>query len=219
MSIILRSLLRDPLVIRPLSRAVKRLDDDWWLDEWPSRKVRRTSPLYDSPMGLMEDISRQMASAVNRMQELVDDIDTLEELAAVGRRGAGDGGAVVRRTESGGLQLALDVADFKPDDLKIKLVDDNLVIEAESETSGKDSYRRSHFKRWFKVPEDCKVDEIKSKLTDDNRLLIDLPLTKPIKSNERSIPIEVEKKQAVTEDGTNTNQENYSVNTRQAGKK
>lgn len=196
MSIMLRSLLRDPLVARPLSRAVRRFNDDFF-DEWPVRKVRRTYPdYYESPAAIMDDISRQMVNTMNRMQEMVADIDTLDEIAHR-LDGRGRGEAVVRRTESGDLQLALDVTDFKPEDLKIKLVDDNLVIEAESEKSGKDSYRRNHFKRWFKVPEDCKLEEIKSKLTEDNRLLIDLPLTNQIPNNERTIPIETSKSKPV----------------------
>lgn len=206
MSLILRSILRDP---RPISRALRRFDDDFFLEEWPLRKVRRTLPAYESPVSLMEDMSRHMANTVNRMQDLVEEMETLDEIATRlddnrPRRKREDF-AVVRRTENGGLQLALDVADYKPEDLQIKLVDDNLVIEAQSESSGKDSYKRSHFKRWFKVPDDCKLEEIRSKVTDDNQLLIDLPLNKPIKSNERSIPIEVEKNQAIENNGGHEN--------------
>jgi len=187
---------------RPLSRAIRRLEDDLLFEEWPLRKVRRTLPAYESPVSVMEDMSRQMINQMNRMQDLFEEIEALDEITSRlegdrAKRSSRSDIAEVRRTETGGLQLALDVADYKPEDLKIRLVDDNLVIEAESESSGKDSYKKSHFKRWFKIPEDCKVEEIRSKVTQDNELLIDLPLNKPIQSNERSIPIEVEKKKAI----------------------
>lgn len=207
MSLILRSLMRDPLVTRPLSRALaRRLDDhDLWFDEWPSNKVRRLGGGYDSPVSIMDDVSRQMVAAMNRMQHFAEDLDTLDTLVSrldkdsPGR--ARSGGvkrrieeASLKRTESGGLQLSLDVSDFKPEDLKIKLQDDNLLVEGVCEHSGKDSYRRNHFKRWFKLPEDCKLEEIKSRLTEDNQLLIELPTRKPVENNHtRSIPIEMDK--------------------------
>lgn len=190
---------------RPFSRAVtRRFDDDWFLDDWPARKVRKVSPRYDdTPVVLMNEMNRQMAEAVNRMQEFAEDLDALDSL--VSRSWDQDdlrptkskklaNREMMKRTESGGLQLALDVAGFKPEELKIKLVDDNLVVEALSESSGENSYQRSHFKRWFKLPEGCKLEEIKSKLTSDSRLLIDLPTNKQIEQNQaRSIPIEMEK--------------------------
>lgn len=205
MALLLRSLFRDPLVSRPLSRALRRFDDDLWVDQWPAKRARRAlAPEWDSPAVLVEDLNRNMTVAMNRMQEFAEDLEALDAIA--GRLVERDNNRprkvkarredmALKRTEDGGIQLALDVNDFKPEDLKIKLVDDNLVVEASSESSGKDSYRRSHFKRWFKLPEGCKTDEIKSKLTEDNRLLIDLPTEQPLEDKARTIPIEMAKPQ------------------------
>ena len=202
MSVMLRTLLRDPLVtrglvIRPLSRALRRFDDDFWPESRPTKRITRWDD-YESPaVQLMEDMNRHMALAVSKMQEFAEDLDAIDSIVGRfnnnGPKRRNRGEAVLRRTESGGLQLALDVGGFKPEDLKIKLVDDNLVIEAMSESSGEDSYNRNQFKRWFKLPEDCKLDEIRSKLTEDHKLLIDLPSSKPVESNTRTIPIEMEK--------------------------
>lgn len=205
MSIVMRSLLRDPLVSRPLTRALRRFNDDWWLDDpWTPKRVRRAAPEYDQPLVLFDDMSRQMHAAMNRMQEFAEDLEALDALAnkwdkentskeprAKRRRTHND---ELKRTESGDLQLSLDVSEYRPEDLKIKLVDDNLVVEAVTENSGKNSYRKSHMKRWFKLPEDCKLEEIKSKLTEDNQLLINLPSNKPaLEQNARQIPIEMSK--------------------------
>lgn len=208
MSLILRSLIRDPLVTRPLSRALtRRFDDDVWFDEWPTKKVRRVGG-YDSPVNIIDDVNRQMVAAMNRMQNFAEDLDALDSLVSrIDKENRPKGvklrreEAILRRTESGGLQLALDVTNFKPEDLKIKLQDDSLLVEGVSEQSGKDSYRRNHFKRWFRLPEDCKLDEIKSRLTEDNQLLIDLPTNKPIESNHtRSIPIEMDKSKQASQE-------------------
>lgn len=206
MALLLRSLVRDT---RPMTRLIRRLEDEF-LDDWPAKRVRRSLPACE-PVSLMDDMNRQMASALNRMQEFVEDMEALDSWASrfEGER-RGEPEPVVRRTESGGLQLALDMAEYKPEDLRIKLVDDHLVVEAESETSGKDSYRKSHFKRWFRLPEDVKVDEIKSKLTESRRLLIELPLNKPIESsNARSIPIEVEQPREAIENHNQGGQGNH----------
>uniref|UniRef100_A0A6G1S607 Heat shock protein Hsp-16.1/Hsp-16.11 n=1 Tax=Aceria tosichella TaxID=561515 RepID=A0A6G1S607_9ACAR len=207
MSLLLRSLMRDA---RPVTRLVRRLENDLF-DDWPApRKVRRTLPVYE-PVSVMEDMSRQMARAINQVQELVEEMDRMDDWVSRfddSRHRRREPEALVQRTESGNLQLALDMSDFKPEDLKIKLVDDNnLLVEAESESSGKDSYNKSHYKRWFRLPEDVKVDEIKSKLTDGNKLVIDLPLNKPLESSERTIPIQMEKKQSIASD----NSENMQI--------
>lgn len=209
---IIRSLLRDPLVTRPLSRAIRRMEDDFWVDDWTPKRPRRANNLRYSPVSLVEHMDNSMS---NVMQDLVEDINHMESLISryepenwtsrVSRSG-GDNLAV-KRTESGGLQLALDVAGFKPEELKIRLVDDtHLVVEATSETSGKDSYQKSHFKRWFKLPEDCKVDEIRSRLTEDKRLLVELPTNKPLKENGRSIPIEMANQPEVDQQASQTKQ-------------
>lgn len=227
MSLILRSLLRDPLVARPLTRALRRFDDDYWVDDWPAAKVRRVHPSYESPLSIMDDMNRQMVQAFNKMQEVAEDLGNFEaellEKENQGNRGVKrrrqDQEALVQRTESGGLQLALDVREFKPEDLKIKLVDDNLVVEGVSEVSGKDSYKRNHFKRWFKVPEDCKLDEIKSKLTNDNKLLIELPMNKPaIEEKAREIPIENQRRQKPAEikNGSENNNNHQAHHEQQA---
>lgn len=217
MSLILRSLLRDPFVTRPLSRALRRrLDDDIWSDEWRPRRVRRALPVHDSPALLMDAMNRQMDMAMNRMQEFAEDLDELDSF--VGRlnedhqpepkRRRSD--SIVKRTESGGLQLALDVSDYKPEDLKIKLVDDNLVVEAISESSAEDSYSRNHFKRWFKLPQDCKLEDIRSKLTRDNKLVIELPTKKPLGQKGQNIPIEMEQASDNQQTSQHSNRETES---------
>lgn len=218
MALLLRSLMRDT---RPVTRLMRRLEDEL-LDDWPAKRVRRSLPAYE-PMSVIDDMNRQMASTLSRMQEFVEDMEALDEMAnrLEGKRQM-EPEALVKRTESGGLQLALDMAGYKPEDLKIKLVDDHLVVEAQNETSGEDSYRKSHFKRWFRLPEDVKVEDIKSKLTSSKKLLIDLPLNTPIENNDaRTIPIEVEsaKQQAIEENHGQTKHDSHGEHQANEGKR
>ena len=106
------------------------------------------------------------------------------------------GGMKTHRTEDGTLQLAFDVAQYKPEEINVKLCDDNLVVEARTESSESDSYHKAEFKRWIKLPQDVKHEAIKSTLTPDNKLLVEVPCNKPIQADRsRQIPIEVQKKQ------------------------
>lgn len=198
MSMMLRSLLRDPITRRPVPRALARRWNDDLFDDWPSRKVR-LHPDYYSPVSVFEDMNRQIADTIERMNEIVEGLDDMDSYFGRHSRRSSrhhreDGETLVKRTESGGLQLELDVGHFKPEDLKIKLVGDNLVVEGTQELSDEDSHRRRQFKRWFKLPPDCKLDEIRSQLTEDNRLMIDLPSDKPMEQQKvRTVPIEVAK--------------------------
>lgn len=200
-SIVLRTLLRDPDVARfadqrysshPIARALRRLDDDFY-DDWPlSVSQRRHPPFWTSD----DVIGKQVVDAMNKITDFAQEIDQLTH-DVTPRLGGGD--LLMKRTGDGSLQLALDVKDYKPEDIKINLVDNHLVIEARNESSGENSYHKSEFKRWFKLPENCKLEEIKSNLTKDNKLLISLPSTKPAieQTKVRSIPINVDQREAV----------------------
>lgn len=137
----------------------------------------------------------QLAEAVEHLSDLVEEAQELVE-----RPRASGNQLAMRRGEDGSVQLAMDVSGFKPEDIKINLVGDHLSVEAKNESSGENSYSRSEIKRWFKLPEDCKVEDIKSNLTKDNKLMISLPSSKPaVEPARRSIPINVEPREAIKE--------------------
>lgn len=178
-------LLRDPLVRQLL------------LDDYVSRPavayrqpvhVHRVAHPHDWHVGTFDqalsDLQNVMSSvneAIGHYQNsLAHDLQT--------------GGMKTSRTEDGNLQLAVDVSQFKPEEVNVKLCDDNLVIEAKSETSENDNYHKAELKRWIRLPADVKHDAIKSTLTPDRKLMIEVPMNKPIAdSRSRSIPIQVQK--------------------------
>lgn len=106
----------------------------------------------------------------------------------------GASGMKTSRTEDGNLQVAVDCSQYKPEEINVRLCDDNLCIEGKTESSENDSYHKAEFKRWIKLPQDVKQDSIKSTLTPEGRLLIEVPMNKPIaESRSQKIPIEVQK--------------------------
>lgn len=182
MSLTLRSLLQNPIYVRPRARYLEEF--------YPFRRAMQpSSDLWE------------VVQAVNRLQDLVDDFDVP---SSAERHDAGE--LTMKREQDGSLQLTMDVTGFKPEDLKIELVDDSLVVHGKSETSGENSFSKSEIKRWFKLPENCKVEDIKSNMTVDNKLLISLPSTKPAnEQKKREIAITVDKRPQV-EDAKAPNQ-------------
>lgn len=142
---------------------------------------------------------RSFAGALNDLQSVMDSVnDAIDTYQSGLTKDLLPGGIQMKRTEDGHLQMALDVAQYKPEEINVKLCDNNLVVEAKTETSENDSYHKAEFKRWIRLPEDVKHDAIKSTLTEDNKLVIDVPVNKPIEnSRSRSIPVNVEPKKAV----------------------
>lgn len=133
--------------------------------------------------------------ALSELQSVMDNVNE-----AIGQYQNGltkdlvSGGMRTHRTEDGNLQVAVDVSQYKPEEINVKVCDDNLVVEAKTESSENDSYHKSEFKRWIKLPADVKQEAIKSTLTPDGKLLVEVPMNKPIAdSRSRSIPIEVQK--------------------------
>lgn len=180
--------LRDPLVrellyndyerdraLRPFVRQPIRvhrvLNDDWPL--MPHN--------FDHALSELQNVMDNVHEAIGNVQSLTRDV--------------GVGGMKTTRTEDGHLQVAIDCSQYKPEEINVKICDDNLVVEAKTESSQQDSYHKSEFKRWVKLPADVKQEAIKSTLTHDKKLLIEVPLNKPIAADtrSRSIPIDVQK--------------------------
>lgn len=148
------------------------------LNEWPLAQ-----PTFDQALVDLQNVMDSVNEAIGHYQS-----NLLKDLEV--------GGMKTTRTEDGTLQMAIDVSQYKPEEVKVKLCDDNLVIEARTESSENDSYHKSEFKRWLKLPQDVKQEAIKSTLTPDKKLVIEVPCNKPIQADRsRNIPIDIQKAQ------------------------
>lgn len=194
-------ILRDPLV------------RDLLFDDYDRRYYRPVRYQHHQPIRvhrLLNDswpmpVHHDFDQALNELQSVMDNVNH-----AIGHyqnsllKDIETGGMKTTRTEDGTLQMALDVSQYKPEEVSVKLCDDNLVIEARTETSENDSYHKSEFKRWLKLPKDVKQEAIKSTLTADKKLLIEVPCHKPIQAERsRNIPIDIQKAQPQVEGDKN----------------
>ncbi|XP_061401124.1 heat shock protein 23-like [Musca vetustissima] len=112
-----------------------------------------------------------------------------------------------------GFQVCLDVAQFKPNELNVKVVDNSIVIEGKhEEREDQHGYIQRHFVRRYVLPNGYDAEKVASTLSSDGILTVSVP--KPQiedKSNERVVqiqqtgPAHLNIKQNSKEKGTETN--------------
>lgn len=199
---------------------------DLLLDEYDRRYVRPHRHHLYQPVRVHRfldnhwPVASSFDQALGELQHVMNDVnDAIGQYHSSLVKDLESGGMKTTRAEDGTLQLAMDVSQFKPEEVNVKLCDDNLVVEAKTESSESDSYHKAEFKRWIKLPQDVKHDAIKSTITPDKKLLVEVPCHKPIQAERsRQIPIDIQKgapavegdkqKQKQAQDGPKESQKN-----------
>lgn len=97
-------------------------------------------------------------------------------------------------------QVNLDVQQFKPDEINVKVVDKFIVVEGKhEERQDQHGIISRSFTRKYLIPDQCNVDEVKSCLSSDGVLSITVPRKQmEMETNEKNIPIEHTGKPAIT---------------------
>ncbi|XP_066991245.1 protein lethal(2)essential for life [Anabrus simplex] len=95
--------------------------------------------------------------------------------------------------DSNGFKVNLDVQQFRPDELNVKVVDDVIVVEGKHEERKDDhGYIARQFQRLYKLRDDIDLDGVSSALSSDGILTITAPVKQPVPLpglNERIIPV------------------------------
>lgn len=92
-----------------------------------------------------------------------------------------------------GFQVCMDVAQFKPSELNVKVVDNSILVEGKHEERQDDhGHIMRHFVRRYKVPEGYEPEKVVSQLSSDGVLTVSIPKPQAIedKSKERVIQIQ-----------------------------
>lgn len=85
--------------------------------------------------------------------------------------------------------VKLDVSKFAPEDISVKVLNNELMISASHESASQDHYTSRSFKRHFVLPRDVDMDSVVSKLDKDGRLCIEAPRKALPEPAERQLPI------------------------------
>jgi len=98
-------------------------------------------------------------------------------------------------------QVILDVQQFKPEEIDVKVVDKCVVVEAKhEEKKDEHGWISRQFVRKYMIPEQCDIEQVTSTLSSDGVLSIVAPRKeKPETQNERTIKIEQTGKPALQE--------------------
>lgn len=90
-----------------------------------------------------------------------------------------------------GLQVCMDVAQFKPSELTVKVVDNSIIIEGKhEERQDEHGYISRHFVRRYALPKEYDADKVISTLSSDGVLTVSAPKPQEEKSNERVVQIQ-----------------------------
>jgi crystallin alpha B len=100
--------------------------------------------------------------------------------------------------------VKLDCSHFKPEEITVKTVDNNIIINGKHEEKmDKHGWVQREFTRRYALPEGCEAEKVTSALNSNGVLTIEAPKKplEPLKDNERVIPIAVthESQQAINQ--------------------
>lgn len=111
------------------------------------------------------------------------------------------GGTSTVKADKDKFQVVLDVQQFKPDEISVKVVDKFVVVEGKhEEKQDEHGWISRQFTRRYLIPEQCNVDEVTSSLSSDGVLSITAPRKdKPDAQPERTISIQQTGKPALKE--------------------
>lgn len=103
-----------------------------------------------------------------------------------------------------GFQVSLNVKQFKPEEVSVKVADNNIIIEAKHEERNEDdSYVSRHFSRRYAIPDNCDMKDVVSTLSTDGILSVRVPPKEIDHKNARKIPIQQTGSAHIEPDTTN----------------
>ena len=91
-------------------------------------------------------------------------------------------------------QVKLDCSHFKPEEIEVKTVDNNVIIKGKHEEKmDKHGWVSREFSRRYALPKECEANQVKSSISPNGVLTIEAPKKQleAIKDNERVVPINV----------------------------
>ncbi|KAI4498773.1 hypothetical protein M0802_006240 [Mischocyttarus mexicanus] len=104
-------------------------------------------------------------------------------------------------TDEHNFKIVLDVKQYKPNEIKVKVVDRYIVIKGKhEERKDKDGFVSRQFTRRYLLPSEAEIDKITSKISTNGILTVIAPLKKnATKPTEKTIKIELSNETAVTQ--------------------
>ena len=170
------------------------LFSDWWEDlDRPHRLLDQNFGLGFSPEQLLVPRRNEFNSPWGRRCPLIyyrPWADLLRE---------NDGGTSTVQSDKEKFQVQLDVQQFKPEEIEVKVTDRCVVVSAKhEEKKDEHGWISRQFVRKYLIPEQCDIDQVKSNLSSDGVLTIVAPRKEqPKLQGEKPVKIEFTGKPAL----------------------
>ncbi|XP_066594675.1 protein lethal(2)essential for life-like [Prorops nasuta] len=168
---------------------VPRLVSHWW------ETLDRPHRLIDQHFGSAMDPERlfnQVERRINQLNQPFYSMFPYHRPWADLMREEDSGWSVVKN-EDDKFVVSLDVQQFKPEEVNVKVVDNYIIIEGKHEEKQDDHGIISrHFVRKYLVPEQCNPEMATSTLSSDGVLTISTPRKPEALENKKEKPIKIE---------------------------
>nr|UNE55971.1 protein lethal(2)essential for life transcript variant X2 [Paroster macrosturtensis] len=100
------------------------------------------------------------------------------------------GQVVAKKEKNPAFQVNVDVQQFRPEEVMVKVVDNCLLVEGKhEERQDIHGYVSREFRRRYILPEDIDINQVSSSLSSDGVLTLTAPKIEAMQSKERIIPI------------------------------
>lgn len=185
--------------------ALSTLFEDFPALSYDNSNIRsRTGPLLQSVLGSLGD---QIGQVFRILPALATELEDYENALPGKKRKLGHGAEVsnyepkskvIVSNQDDTFKIILDTSQYQPDEICVKIVNDKLAISAKHEANSKDVYEFCEMYRSFDLPKNKNIDSnaINCHLSSSGQLTVEIPLKSVPKSVERTIPVEIEGKQA-----------------------
>jgi crystallin alpha B len=99
------------------------------------------------------------------------------------------------RDDDKSFEISLDTHDYRPDEIKVNVVNKVLTVEGRHEEKSEDGskFTSRQFVRRYTLPKECPPEQVVSNLSADGVLLVTAPKL-ALKDSDRAVPIQMEKK-------------------------
>lgn len=144
---------------------------------------RSYNPNWDHHFGLGIHPSQMQAIVINpnRLRQSMADLE----------KDAGRVEGKALNVGKDGFQVSLDVQQFKPSEVSVKLQDNFLIIEGKhEEREDNHGWISRHFTRKYLMPKEIDTNALMSSLSSDGILTVKAPKIKAVESGERVIQIQ-----------------------------
>ncbi|CAK9826432.1 Protein lethal(2)essential for life [Anthophora retusa] len=168
------------------------LFSDWWEDlDHPHRLFDQNFGLGLHPEQLLTPNILERYILPSRERRLRSPMMYYRPWNELLRKSEGGGTSTVK-ADKDKFQVILDVQQFKPDEINVKVVDKCVIVEGKhEEKQDEHGWISRQFTRRYIIPEQCDIEQVTSTLSSDGMLSITAPRKdQPKEQSEKKIPIE-----------------------------